>query len=288
MTTNDPRRSSWRYLALAIYASLLLCACDDSPSANGGGSSGDSGTPGPLGASCESNGDCVSGTCLKGAATHMSTLDLPICSQSCNVDGDCPPESKLVCGTGPSGSSMCTPNCGETNGYACVDGRSVACSQVGNTKCGQCGCPAGERCSADGELCNTLSDLGTACVADGDCLSDNCGDDGSCRVAIGDPCDATNCDMCLTKGDYSFCSKICLTRGECDGSACLKPVGEEDFSCRPICTRIDDPTCPETCQVADSGGESETGFYCRCEECEVAMIEAELDAGQQDMDAGSE
>jgi len=287
MANDNVVRTGRAWAVLAATATVLwMGACGDDTS-DGGGSGLDAGPQAALGASCESSSGCASGMCLMGAASHMSTMDNPICSMGCSADADCA-EAGLVCGTGPSGASVCAPPCGVTDGFACVNGLSVACSRVQSGNCAECGCPAGERCGADGDLCSSLADLGTPCAADGDCLSDNCGQDGACKVGIGDTCDATNCDSCLVKDDWSFCSKACEVQADCDGAACLKPPEQEEFSCRPLCaSQEDEAACPETCQIADSGGESDTGFYCRCESCEIAVVATEMDGGSGDeLDGG--
>lgn len=268
-------------MAAVMTALLLLaqpgCGDDSGGSGSDSDSDGDAATGSSaltpsLGSNCELNADCDSSLCLSGAATHQADTEVAFCSQSCSVDDDCEFSARsggMICATGPSGAQICAPPCHEPNGFACVGGDTVACSQVGDGYCAQCGCPTGERCSLE-QKCEPLASEGDGCEGDADCLSDNCGSGGQCRVAIGDSCDASNCDMCLSQGSWSFCSRECEIQQECDGVAyCLKPAGTDGFSCKPICNAENDTdACPVDCKRAEN---RDTDWYCECEDCDASF-----------------
>lgn len=280
---------------LAVIAAVLLGSCDD----GGGGKSsksGDGAVPASLGDPCLDNGDCSSGMCLRGAATHDMLLDKGFCSTGCSEDSDCcsgTGSCRLSCGTGPGGVSICAPPCAEPNGFACVDGRAVACTELGESSCGQCGCPDGQRCEGDPNRCFTLLDVGAGCTSDGDCSSNNCGNNGTCRVAVAEPCDETNCDLCLVKRSWSWCSRVCEGPDDCGNAGmCLQPEGEDERTCLPGCATARDGICPaEICQLAEPVGGESGKYYCRCMSCGLAgeeMPDAGPGDGGLDMDAGDD
>src|SRR6185503_16007268 len=143
---------------------------------------------------------------------------IEMCSKSCNLGDDC--GIGLECGIAGDGARRCVPSCG-SNSFPCVDGHGVSCNALDDTHCGDCGgCVTGQRCEP-GVGCSDARDVGAPCAADLDCKTEVCGANGTCRVHIGESCDATNCDVCWTYPDgTSFCTRPCLSKNDCQGHLC--------------------------------------------------------------------
>jgi len=261
---NDRRfagRAALAFLAVVVFA-VVVGGCDDAGDDPEGEPEGDS----TLGLPCASDVDCEGGTCLRGAATHDAAQESPFCTHACSDDSDCAAGAGMTCGTGPGGASVCTPPCAEPNGFACVDGETVACSVAQDPPCGQCGCPDDLVCGIDPAVCAPRASVGTACTADRDCMSDNCGATGLCRVALGAECTVDDCDLCIALGAWSACSRPCDDPAQCDGLLCTQPPGAGEATCRPVCDTTHDDACPVACHIAD---DDEVSFYCRCDECSL-------------------
>lgn len=221
----------------------------------------DNGTGGPelepIGAYCAADADCESALC-----------EGSVCTVPCSSDGECAAlETDLVvCG----GSGHCEPACPRENAgddrdldgevdAVCVDRRWTECASLGASYCGVCDgmCP-GQRC-VPGTGCAPLADLGESCDVDSDCRTDNCSVvAGVCRAPLGAACDATNCDLCISEGTWSWCSRECGSRvlvncgsdDEDDYGICLGRREEDYFHCRPACGA----DCPRgTCRTATDG-----------------------------------
>lgn len=235
----------------------LQHAADEEQARNGGVSA--------LGSTCTDRDECGMGECVRYASRSGEIRGY--CTTSCSDDSDCS-DRVPECGVGPGGQKVCSEACRvlqdrtldsyfppEENSAACIDGVPTACSEVSG-HCEACGCSTSERCDPSGE-CLPLSDEGGPCRADSDCRTANCGMyTGVCRTPLGSPCDITNCDLCLTSDDWSYCSRECGGQYGCGSDPCLGDVYEDFFYCRPRCDTLPDPSCPGSCGAAD--GE----YYC--------------------------
>jgi hypothetical protein len=245
----------------AVLLVVLAWACQGSDT---GGRKRE--TPGwPLGGPCDSNKDCESGQCQINVRNNVG---LPaFCSKPCSVDADCSVSlsMSLVCGIDPGGTRACVPRCDEGRGFACKDGTSVACQQLDETYCEECGCEASLRCEA-AVGCMPKRGVGEPCSANSDCHSENCSLFAQvCRVPIGSACSINDCDRCIGIGSGGFCSRECTGDAECNGSACLGDPEVRFFTCRPGCRSVDDLSCPGTCRYSDNGR-----LYCNCSRCTIS------------------
>jgi hypothetical protein len=112
--------------------------------------------------------------------------------------------------------------------------------------------------------CVPLAEIGEKCAVAADCISRHCSATaGMCRVAIGSPCTAANCDRCLTgPNGYSACSQVCSSSDNVCGDLCVADAASHfEFTCRAACK----PDCPGLCKNVFGGGP-----YCPCEGCTVA------------------
>jgi hypothetical protein len=247
---------------LAPYALLLLLSVLAACPSSGGPEAPDAAVPLERGDYCYADAGCKSGICLQFPDTGAGT-----CSIACTTDTDCAPEdTQTVCGIGPAGEQACVPICGGAYGsYACVGGLSTACTQVpDDTHCIVCGCPENLRCEP-GAGCMPKSEVGGNCLKDEDCRTGNCSTfAGVCRVPVGQPCDESNCDRCLTAPNgWSFCSRECDSQNDCNGGQCIGHGSNGFFTCRPSCSSFADPTCPgsNNCEFPSGGNE----LFCDCE-----------------------
>lgn len=84
--------------------------------------------------------------------------------------------------------------------------------------CERCFCLSDERCR-EGLGCVGTAEIGDSCSFDAECASDNSGElNAVCRVPVGEPCTAQNCDPCLqhTSG-WSCRSRVCSSERDCGG-----------------------------------------------------------------------
>lgn len=177
----------------------------------------------------------------------------------------------MSCGVLPDGSRGCLEACTSDSlpesGFACVEGSPVACGIAGAAYCSECGCPGGQRCEI-GLGCVPLAAVGEACANDYDCVSENCSAlGGVCRVNVGQPCTAQDCDRCLSTGDWSFCSR------ECTGSLCTS--GEEVHICAAFGSgSFCYPSCPLSgLAKCPDGSPSSSGSYAGCVQLTRSMLE---------------
>jgi hypothetical protein len=209
------------------------------------------------GTNCEEDSDCAKGSCVL-LADRSGYDEEGYCTKSCKKDADCPAEIP-VCGVGPDGEGMCAAPCSELPfGMTCIDERPVACSALTGS-CTDCGCADELRCDVPTGMCAAKGEVGEYCQDDEDCRTGNCGlYHHVCRTPIGSPCDTTNCDLCLSNDNWSYCSREC-TREYCGATndLCLGDEYEDLFFCRPPCQGASDPSCPDGCDYG--GGE----YYCR-------------------------
>jgi hypothetical protein len=247
-------------IALCVLVLLSATACSTSKSIDPLAST--TGTDasvvyGVLGGLCDADKHCTAGFCL----------DTGVCSRDCKTNADCSNKVKtMVCGIAPGGRHACVYPCSDdapTASYVCMAGKTVACSVAGDSFCDQCGCPANKRCEV-GVGCTDLSNVGGPCKRDSNCKTDHCSTyTNTCLVLAGDPCDGSNCDLCLTKGAYSYCSRPCQTDAICNGGKCLMRPGDSHATCHP--------PCGGSCSGCSSTTDFPSVDYCTCEGCQQAQ-----------------
>ena len=241
---------------------------------------------------CTSDEDCVSlrrqdEACLRGFCTRTvqsSGDEYAFCTKPCETDTDCESEygnysDDLVCGLLEDGSRGCLlSSCADRRlGFTCIDGLPAVCTLADESHCRDCGCPSNLRCEAE-VGCLPLLALGEPCSVDGDCTTSHCSEVSHvCRVPVGQPCTAENCDRCLVAGDWSYCSRYCgLLGGDCNNDLCLTYHGVA--TCSPRCSGVTDPSCPGACRSVQSLL-GYTEYYCDCEGyCET--VEPPREIGQ--------
>jgi hypothetical protein len=110
--------------------------------------------------------------------------------------------------------------------------------------CYDCSCAAGLHCVA-GQGCVPQATTGEACDEDSDCNTNNCSQYFKvCRVPVGQPCSASDCDRCLTLGATTYCSRECGGHDECNGGHCIGDLDIGYFTCQPPCEG-----CPFECSA---------------------------------------
>lgn len=212
--------------------------------------------PVPVGKYCSEDAECSGGFCL---------TDVNTCSKPCASDSDCASTGAFyehVCGVAPTGARSCVPPC-EAPGYVCVDNVSTSCNVAPDDQCAECGCSGAERCEPE-VGCMPKRAAGEPCQSDADCNTNNCSSfAGVCRVPVGSACDASNCDICLSGTDFSYCSRECLGNGACGKGLCL---GSGDlYYCRPPCVGLRDESCPgDFCKLFIDDLTNAQSFYCDC------------------------
>ena len=234
---------------------------------------------GPLGATCQGNGDCQSGLCLPVGQASF-------CSQSCD------PSAPGDCGTGnfaceafqdSQGTQyhFCVKGGSALPGDPCPNGitdcdltKSAACLQdsTGSTSLCAPACPGGQADCTRALAGSCCQDLGTAsspqpyclpgqyCSCQPDCVGRACGDDGcggSCgSCGAGKACSAGACVACApdctgkTCGDDG-CGGTC---GTCpSGQICQ--AGACSATCTPDCTgkACGDDGCGGLCGTCPQG-----------------------------------
>ncbi len=150
------------------------------------------------------------------------------CTKSCATAADCGMDG--ACGVGASGEQICTPRCsdaldGRVTDSICVDGAYHHCDSNP--------CAAGLVC-VQGRGC--VQPTGGTCASAWDCVSRNCGADGTCKVADGAACTKDDCDFCSTLAGVTgrtFCVKPCQSRFDCVSGVCEPSQGS--LVCRPSC-----------------------------------------------------
>ena len=207
-------RTTWpKYIAALGF--VITSACD------GGTRLGGVGDP------CSADSECSTDECFFG-----------VCVQSCFTNADCSPDVGEQCG--PDG--LCGDSCGperasDSSGSVCIGGVWTSCESLDGSYCDLCDgrCP-GQRCVAE-VGCAPLSALGEDCLEDSDCNTNNCSlVAGVCRVPLGSECDATNCDLCMSNGTWSSCSRECgVGYRDCPGDRCLGDRDYDYYTCRPSC-----------------------------------------------------
>jgi hypothetical protein len=267
------RRHLFSAFAVALVCVATVAACGDG--AEEGPAKVDSGTPDrsmpeperkkPGGSPCEENSECESNECY----TRHDWIG-GVCAGPCTTDDDCIQvgaggSTILACGL-TEGERRCIENC-DQQGISCRDGYPVRCSEVGQEYCEDCGCPEGLACWP-GKGCQAPAEVGMPCESDEHCESQNCSKEAHvCRVAIGEPCTADNCDLCIKPKDAeAYCSRECSGRGCSDGWLCTSADAVNGpFHCRRYCAGATDPECPGYC----GGVEGTNAYVCQCFDCEV-------------------
>jgi hypothetical protein len=219
-----------------VAAVLLALSAACSSSTDGTSTSGPPYVPPPQGdagilAPCQTNNDCASDLCQYGAAGNY-------CSAYCPGGGSCP--AGLACQVGAG---------------ACM----VPCTS--SSLCAQCACPSGQLCS-EGVGCVPLAEVGQPCTQDSACKSQNCGADARvCDVPIGSPCNASNCELCLTwTNGVSYCSRPCTTQNDCNGYGGVCAGGGGSYQCYPQCKSNVDPSCGDRCELLSDA----SALICTC------------------------
>lgn len=274
------RRADAASAVVAIV--FLLSACNSS---SNDGDDDRSGNPigfdtGPVGAGEQ----CGTRTCETGLICHAQ---FGYCTRACDSESDC---GEVSCGIDPNGASMCLPKCG-LNPYAlpeyvCLEGKPVGCEDAGSEiDCAKCTC--GNQLCSPGVGCIPAKEVGEPCERNDECASENCSTfAGVCRIAVGDFCDVTNCDLCRRNADWSTCSRPCEVDRDCGSGICVISETIEDCSCSSNsdcakCRRDEMPhgycyercgerTCPGVC------ADSESGQYCKCLDCSNETPEREI------------
>ena len=129
------------------------------------------------GKSCQANSDCISGVC------QNNTCQTPSCSDGIKNQG----EADIDCGTVCSNGNLCgigdqctgdadcaTGNCDSDAGL-CAEPSCTNNKQDGDETDVDCG---GSLCRQQGKLCGN----GDRCEQGGDCQTDYCADDGTCKI----------------------------------------------------------------------------------------------------------
>jgi hypothetical protein len=160
---------------LAFVSAVVAC------SSGAGTSESQYGGTGELGEHCGLDDYfCASQRCVPASEYYEGNS---FCSKPCSTDRDCP-QDLPVCGQSSEGEAVCLPSCSSDHeGFACVDGRPVACKNDGS-QCEECGCPIYERCepgvgckSTIGERCtggNTNCEGGICIFPDAKMLAGTC------------------------------------------------------------------------------------------------------------------
>jgi len=236
-----------------------------------GGGVRDGARPGAtIGRECDTSADCGgTAVCTTLYRSPSSGFQDQICTHACTSDPDCTDvdptlSTSFVCGVGEGGAAVCVPDCVSSRGNVVCDaeGESVACTAAPSSFCEACGCgdPTAPRC-APGVGCMGLSDVGGECRQDDDCRTGNCSTyAGVCRVPVGSPCSATDCDLCTTWTGGSSCTRRCSYDADCNGQQCLGDTSADYFTCRPNCSAFADPSCPGMCRYPRDA----TQLYCDC------------------------
>jgi hypothetical protein len=185
-----------------------------------------------IGRTCRSDSDCASGVCLDSD---------DVCTAACTTDADCPFAAggvRLVCGVAEcdtGGCAMCVPPCGAAH-YTCVAGVSTDCTVAADDSlCLDCGCADPTMHCVRGVGCAPPAPVGDPCRLDRDCESGSCSTfAGVCRVPVGSPCSAADCDACLhLPSGATHCSRECRTAAECNGDPCTGSAALLFYECTP-------------------------------------------------------
>jgi hypothetical protein len=223
-----------------------------------------------LGEFCVMDSECQSGECWGQ------------CTKECTTNADCGAE--LLCATRADGTQRCGASCVDWPGFGCRDGSPVACELLDATFCEDCGCADATLRCEPGVGCVPRSDVGGPCRVDSDCTTEHCSDWAQvCRVPVGQPCSAADCDRCMThESGWSFCSRECRRSSDCNGLPCIGYPADDYYWCRPSCRTLSDPSCPGRCDRADGIN------YCDCPSCPVVVPQrALLDPCQGDSTCAS-
>jgi hypothetical protein len=264
-----------RFISVVVAVSGV-CATVSSCKSDGR----DNSTSATLGFGCSGPTDCSRDeSCaeLVGATAPYSDMRTSVCTKPCASNGDCVGSEEIVCGVLADGSRGCLPSCVRDSDVPCLDGVPTACAAAGPTACEKCGCAPGERCEV-GVGCEPLRAIGEACEVDLDCKTANCSAYSKvCRVPVGQNCDASNCDICLSSSSgWSYCSRPCQRDDECSTAGrCVGYADTNNFSCRPNCKSISDSSCPGTCKYTSNTA----ALYCDCPNCNVSSPKRPYGAG---------
>ena len=150
------------------------------------------------------------------------------------------------------------------NRYACIDGTSTSCATLDDTHCEVCGCTSNTMVCHPGGGCGPKHEVGDPCTSDVECKSNSCSTAaGVCRVAAGQACNATNCDLCRSDPPTGvlYCSRICSYDAQCNGGLCMNEGTRH--SCYPSCSGVGDPSCAGLCLSRIFAGE--TRYFCGCD-----------------------
>jgi hypothetical protein len=182
-----------------------------------------------------------------------SKLDKP-----CSSNVDCASGEMLSCGVNTKGERTCLPSCASlTPGYVCADGVPTACA-FAPSHCKECGCASDQYC-VDDVGCTPKQAVGEPCKNDDQCESRNCSAvENICRVPLQSACTSENCDVCLSTDSWSYCSRGCNYRFDCEGRPCV------DNFCRQDC-HTSASSCPG--RLCDTDYDTQSGeyfYYCRC------------------------
>jgi len=217
------------------------------------------------------------------------------CTRACASDSDCSsPIWYLACGVGANNARMCTFKCGADSKIVCIDGVPTSCATLPETFCAQCSCPSGRRCEK-GVGCMPLSDVGGPCERNTDCRTNNCSTFAHvCRVPAGQACSgAVDCDLCISKGSWSYCSRACDNDDDCNGGLCVgnagtflchAPCGVSSVcpgKCGPVRDRnyqvcnCDDPECKYDAAKRDLGAACADDTDCRSGSCQKTVVDCD-------------
>lgn len=246
------------------------------------------------GATCSAATECSSGNCVSSKCCASSSC--PSCQDCSGAGGTC---AKIAgsdgqscgtnmycqsgaCGACTPGTSCSTGNVCETGATSCSSGRSV-CTKTGNksssTQCssqtcsgstqynaaycaaGTCPSPTTSTCSygCNGNTCQNLKPIGTACSANSECQSGGCLFEGTCGS-----CGTTGLTCCAGFSCQSS-SMYCDSSTTCQakvgtGSPCTDPNQCLTGGCQAY-TNVCGP-CGTSGESCCAGGNCNAGLYC--------------------------
>ena len=123
--------------------------------------------------------------------------------------------------------------------------------------------------------CTEKAAVGEQCALDSACKSNNCSEfSGVCRQPLGANCTTSNCDLCITSANSTYCSRHCGSNGECLSGKCVGSGG--DYYCHIPCSGIGDSGCPGKCRY--TSGDTPV-LFCDCTSPDSKMC-APLRAGK--------
>lgn len=163
---------------------------------------------------CESDGDCPTGTCLASG----------ICGLACATNAGCPgfapwtcenvgTERQCVCS--PKGQDICNGQDDDCNGL--VDDAVNACAAGSVCEAGECVCTEANMCG--GKCVDLASDVAHCGGCGRECMPGSICDDGTC-ICTGVICNNACVDLDNDANNCGGCGKRCGTLGECVDGGC--------------------------------------------------------------------